>query len=110
MMHRDCGGGELKEATTCESLLAKLRKFKERQGEEYGLRSIGIFGSFARGEAREDSDVDIVFETSAPNLFRTSRMRQDLEEFLGRPVDVLQLRGLTNPRLKARVEKEARYV
>lgn len=97
-------------ATTCEFLLAKLRDFKEQHGEEYGLRTIGIFGSFARGEAREDSDIDIVFDTSMPNLFRTARMRQDLEEFLGRHVDVLQLRGLTNPRLKARVEKEAVYV
>ena len=97
-------------ATTCESLLAELKVFKERHGEEYGLQSIGIFGSFARSEATDDSDIDIVFDTSMPNLFRTARMRQDLEEFLGRHVDVLQLRGLTNPRLKARVEKEAVYV
>jgi predicted nucleotidyltransferase len=90
--------------------MADLKAFKEQHGEEYGLQSLGIFGSFARGDAREDSDVDIVFDTSMPNLFRTVRMKQDLEEFLGRPVDVLQLRGLTNLRLKARVEKEARYV
>ena len=100
----------MKIVTTCDSLLAQLKAFKELHGDEYGLRSLGIFGSFARGEAREDSDVDIVFDTNAPNLFRTVRMKQDLEEFLGRPVDVLQLRGLTNPRLKARVEKEALYV
>ena len=98
------------EAITRESILAKLRDFKERHGEEFGLRTIGVFGSFARGEAKEDSDIDVVFDTSTPNLFRTSRMRQDLEELLGRHVDVLQLRGLTNPRLKARVEKEAVYV
>ena len=97
-------------ATTCEPLLAKLRAFKQRRGDEYRLESLGVFGSFARGEATDDSDVDIVFETSAPNLFRTARMRQELEEFLGRHVDVLQLRGLTNPRLKARVEREAVYV
>jgi uncharacterized protein len=98
------------ETPSRESILARLRDFKERHGEEYGLRAIGIFGSFARDEAREDSDIDVVFDTSTPNLFRTSRMRQDLEDFLGRRVDVLQLRGLTNPRLKARVEREAVYV
>ncbi len=97
-------------AVTRESLLKELKAFKERHGEEYGLRSLGIFGSFARGEAEEDSDVDIVFDTNAPNLFRAVRLRQDLEEFLGRPVDLLQLRGLTDPRLRARVEKEAVYV
>ena len=40
----------------------------------------------------------------------TAMMKQDVEESLGRPVDVLQLRGLTNPRLKAGIEKEAVYV
>ena len=55
-------------------------------------------------------DVDIVFETDVPNLFRTSAMKLNLEELLGRHVDVLQLRGLTNPRLKARVKREAAYV
>jgi hypothetical protein len=110
MVQRNRGGGNMRKATTCEALLAELRVFKERHGEEYGLRSLGIFGSYARGEAGEDSDVDIVFDTSIPNLFRVVRMKQDLEEFLGRPVDVLQLRGLTNQRLKARVEREAVYV
>ena len=41
--------------------------------------------------------MDIVFDTDAPNLFMTAMMKQDLEELLGCPVDVLQLRGLTNP-------------
>lgn len=97
-------------AQTREEVLAVLKLFKERQQAEYGLISIGIFGSFARDEARDDSDVDVVFDTNKPNLFRTASMKQDLEELLGRSVDVLQLRGLTNPRLKARIEKEAVYV
>jgi len=90
-----------------EQLQALLKAFKEQHAE---LRALGYFGSYARNEATEDSDVDIVFETDAPNLFRASAMRLELEELLGRPVGVLQLRGLTNPRLKARVEREAVYV
>lgn len=97
-------------AQTREEVLALLKTFMERQQAEYRLVSIGIFGSFARDEARDNSDVDVVFDTSEPNLFRTARMKQDLEELLGRPVDVLQLHGLTNARLKARIEKEAVYV
>ena len=91
-------------------LEALLKAFKEQHAEEYHLRALGYFGSYARNEAGEESDVDIVFETDAPNLFRTAMLRQDLEAWLGRPVDVLQLRGLTNPRLRARVEAEAVYV
>ena len=97
-------------AQSRDQVLALLKTFIERYKSEYGLISLGIFGSFARGEAQSDSDVDIVFDTDAPNLFMTAMMKQDLEELLGRRVDVLQLRGLTNPRLKARIEKEAVYV
>jgi predicted nucleotidyltransferase len=87
-----------------------LAAFKSRYGAEYGLLALGYFGSYARGSATPESDVDIVFDTSRPNLFMTAMMKQDLESLLGRPVDVLQLRGLTNARLKARVEAEAVYV
>ena len=97
-------------AESCEFLLAELKSFKERHGDEYGLRSLGIFGSFARGEAGDESDVDIVFETNAPNLFRTARMRQELEQLLARHVDVVRLREDMNPRLKKRILQEARYV
>ena len=62
------------------------------------------------GQAQEDSDVDVVFETSEPNLFRTSRMKQELEELLARRVDVVRLRDRMNPRLKQRILREARYV
>jgi len=95
---------------TTNDVLARLKTFKESRQAEYSLRSLGIFGSFARGQAQEDSDVDVVFETSEPNLFRTSRMKQELEELLARRVDVVRLRERMNPRLKQRILREARYV
>lgn len=98
------------EILTPDRLRTLLATFKERYGAEYRLRALGYFGSYARNEATAESDVDIVFDTDAPNLFRTSSMWQDLVEWLGRPVDLVQLRGLSNPRLKARVEREAVYV
>jgi len=74
------------------------------------LRLLGYFGSYARNTAAPASDVDIVFDTDAPNLFMTAMMKQNLEGLLGRQANVLQLRGLVNPRLNARIEKEAVYV
>ncbi|MBU0656264.1 MAG: nucleotidyltransferase domain-containing protein [Gammaproteobacteria bacterium] len=91
-------------------LRALLSAFKQQHGAEYSLRALGYFGSYAHNTATPDSDVDIVFETDNPNLFLTAMMKQDLEEVLGRPVDVLHLRGLQNSRLKERIEKEAVYV
>jgi predicted nucleotidyltransferase len=93
-----------------EEVLALLKTFMERQRSEYGLISLGVFGSFARGEARSDSDVDIVFETNEPNLFRTARMRAELESLLARPVDVVRLRERMNRHLRQRILQEARYV
>ena len=91
-------------------LHARLRAFFEQSREEYGLRSLGYFGSYARGEAGAASDIDIVFDSDRPNLFATAMLKQDLEEWLGRPVDVLQIRGMPNDRLRARIQAEAVYV
>jgi predicted nucleotidyltransferase len=92
-----------------DEILAVLREFKRDHGEQYGIIDIGIFGSFAHGEAREDSDVDIVFTTTTPNLFKTACMKEDLEELLKRSVDVVRLRDAMNPRMKDRIMREALY-
>ncbi|MFP4030622.1 MAG: nucleotidyltransferase family protein [Desulfococcaceae bacterium] len=87
-----------------------LRECKQRFAERYHVQKLGFFGSYARGEAGRESDVDVVFTTEKPDLFLTSAMRQDLEERLNRRVDVIRLRETMNPRLKARILKEAIYV
>ena len=95
---------------TTHEILTRLRVFKKRREAEYSLQSLGVFGSFARGEAKADSDVDIVFETGTPNLFLTSRMKRELEEILARRVDMVRLRRGMSPRLKQRILKDVRYV
>jgi predicted nucleotidyltransferase len=93
-----------------EQLKTLLKTFKKQYAEKYHLRALGYFGSYARDEANEGSDVDIVFETDAPNLFRTATMKQDLEALLGRHVDVVRLRERMNPHLRDRIIREAFYV
>ncbi|SRR5216684_2691228 len=93
-----------------EQLRALLKAFKEQHAEEYHLRALGYFGSYARNEATPDSDVDVVFQTDRPDLFITAMLKQDLEIFLDHTVDVVRLRDAMNPRLKARIEREATYV
>lgn len=95
---------------TSEELTALLRRFKEERGAEYHLLALGYFGSYARGTARPDSDVDVVFDTNYPDLFATALMKEDLQDFLKRPVDVIRLRERMNPRFKQRIEQEAIYV
>ena len=93
-----------------DEILSILQIFKQNSAAEYDIKRIGIFGSFARGDASEDSDVDVVFETDSPNLFRTARMKVDLERLLSRHVDVVRFRSNMNPRLKSRIAREAKYV
>ncbi len=93
-----------------DDIFSILRKFKQNAAAEYNIKKIGIFGSFARDEANEDSDVDIVFETDSPNLFQTARMKVELERLLSRHVDVVRFRENMNPRLKSRIAREAKYV
>ncbi len=93
-----------------DDILVLLAQFKRRRGSDYGLKRIGVFGSVARGDAGADSDVDVVFETDRPNLYRTSSLRQELQGLLKRPVDVVRLRPRMNPTLRDSIEREARYV
>ncbi len=91
-------------------LRTRLQRFKEQRGPEFHLTALGYFGSYARREARPGSDIDIVFETTHPNLWMTSIMKQDLEELLERPVDLIRLHNYTRPAFRARLEREAVYV
>jgi len=97
-------------STSTDDIFRLLSEFKQQRGSEYDLKSLGVFGSVARGEADAESDVDVVFETDRPNLFRTSSLRQELQGLLNRPVDVVRLRTRMNPTLRASIEREARYV
>ena len=101
---------DAKEVLTTSELQKLLQEFKEQRGTEFHLTALGYFGSYAREEARPDSDVDVVFDTTRPNLWTTSILRQDLEEWLGRRVDVIQLHKYMRPSFLARVEREAIYV
>ena len=92
------------------TLLHSLKVFKEINKIKYRIKTIGIFGSYARDNADEHSDVDIVVNTETPDLFNIIHIKQDLEEQLQMPVDIIRLREQMNPFLKKRIEKEAIYV
>ena len=73
----------------------------------HGASKIRVFGSVARGEADERSDVDFLVEMEpGRSLFDLGGLLMDLQDVLGRDVDVVTERGL-NPRIRDRVLKEA---
>ena len=73
----------------------------------HGARNVRVFGSMARGDARPDSDVDLLVDIEpGRTLLDVIALEQDLEELLGRPVQVLTDGGLS-PYLQARILAEA---
>jgi uncharacterized protein len=93
-----------------ETVLQELRKLKPDLEKQYGVTKIGIFGSFARDEIREDSDVDVVVEMKEPDLFYMVHIKEVLEKRFKIPVDVIRYRDMMNKYLKARIDREAVYV
>ena len=89
-----------------QEILALLRDFKVRKGKKYGILKMGIFGSVARDQQTESSDVDI----EAQGLFSLSHLKNELEELLGSPVDIIRLRDRMNQLLRKRIEREGIYV
>lgn len=93
-----------------KNVLRILGMHKDELARDYGLLKLGVFGSVARNEAREDSDIDIVVETQVPDLLRMANLREDLEELLHSKVDLIRYRRHMNSFLKKRIDNEAFYV
>jgi hypothetical protein len=90
-----------------DDLLKAKRQDILRIAAKHGVRSIRVFGSVARGEADEQSDVDFLVEMEpGRSLFDMGGLLMDLRELLGRSVDVVSVRGL-KPRIRERVLREA---
>ena len=91
-------------------ILSALKEITPFLSEKYGVTRIGIFGSVARDDASEQSDVDIVYEMSRPNLFTVVHLKNELERILHCPVDLVRYRERMNPLLKKRIERDSVYV
>jgi len=91
-------------------VLAILRDFKQNFADKYGILEIGIFGSIAQGEDREDSDVDICIKTKTPDPFALVHIKEEIENRVRKHVDIVRMREKMNPFLKERIEKEGVYV
>jgi hypothetical protein len=67
---------------------------------EFGVSRIGLFGSYAKGQPTENSDVDLIVEFERPIGFRFVELVAYLEKLLGRKVDVLTPAGIQNIRME----------
>lgn len=87
-----------------------LRDYMKMNVSKYNITRMGIFGSVARGEQTEHSDVDVYLETSKPNMFALVHIKEDLQTLFGCNVDIVRLRDHMDTLLRNRIEKEGIYV
>ena len=87
-----------------------LVDFKKKNTIKYGIKNIGIFGSYSKDNANPDSDIDIVIETLSADLFMLVHLKEELETLFNRNVDIIRYRERMNQYLKKHIDEEAIYV
>ena len=90
---------------TAQDFIDIIRKHATDLREHYGITSMRLFGSVARGENREDSDIDL-FVTMPPKLYNVILASQYLEELLGCSVDLIQDHKNLRPFFRQQIEKD----
>jgi predicted nucleotidyltransferase len=94
---------------TLEKILRILRERKPELQKKYPISRLGVFGSYARGDATENSDIDIAVEITGPMGLNFIAMANEIEEILGTRVDVVPKRSIKSHYLPY-VERDIVYV
>jgi predicted nucleotidyltransferase len=92
-----------------ETIKNKLVEHKQRLYSRYGLSNIAIFGSYAKNQQNDRSDLDILVEFNKPIGIDFIDLAEELEQILSIKVDLVSRRGLKERHFKA-IEKELYYV
>ena len=87
-----------------------LRDYMTKNAAKYSITRMGIFGSVARNEHTDVSDVDVYVEGQLHGFFALAGIKQDLEELLGCKVDIVRLRDKMDSFLREKILKEGIYV
>ena len=95
---------------TREEILQVLEDNKQRLADKYGITKLGLFGSFARGEATDESDVDLCFDTVRAEPFIAAHLKEEFEKVLQRSVDIVQPHRFMRALFLKRLEQEVIYV
>lgn len=91
------------------NILNYLKEHFDEFKDKYELEQIGIFGSYARDEATENSDIDI-FVKMKPTLSNYVDIKEELESAFHKSVDIVRIRDKMNPYLLKRIQRDGLYV
>jgi predicted nucleotidyltransferase len=93
-----------------QDLANRIEQLKPLLADRFKVQTIGIFGSYVRGEQKKKSDLDILIEFSEPiGLFKFVELEDFLSQELNLKVDLV-MKDALKPRIKDSILKEAIYV
>ncbi len=90
-------------------ILNYLKEHKNEFMQKYGIERIALFGSYARDEVKEDSDIDI-FLKMKPDFYKLIGLKQQIKDYFNTKVNIVRLRDKMNMALKRRILKDGIYV
>ena len=93
-----------------QDCIEKLSAFKREFGRQYGITKLGIYGSVARQENTEDSDIDIVVEVEKPTLSLMYELKEMLKSLFKCEVDLVRFRSTLRPLFRSNILNDVVYV
>ncbi len=93
---------------TAENILKVLHEKREILHQRFGVKTIGLFGSWIRKDASPASDIDLLVEFDQPSFDKYMDLKFYLEDLLEKPVDLV-LKTALKPRLQRLILDEVRY-
>ena len=91
-------------------IIQLLKCFKETSAHKYGIRTLGIFGSFARNQQDEKSDLDVFVTLQESDFFTIEKIKEELEQLTNFKIDVVNFRESLRDSFKQNIRKDAIYI
>lgn len=95
---------------TTSEIIEMLRRYKEESAEKYGIETLGLFGSVARGEQDEKSDIDVFIRLKRPDFLVRMEIKEELEHLFDRKIDLVPLFESMRVLLRKNIEHDAIYI
>jgi predicted nucleotidyltransferase len=95
---------------TANECVELLKSYKKENASKYGIERMGIFGSVARGEQKEDSDIDIYYEGKPQGLMDSLDLHGELEKLFGKRIDLIRKHSNMSKSLLRQINRDVIYV
>lgn len=95
---------------TTTEIIEMLRRYKEQYAERYGIETLGLFGSVARGEQNDKSDIDVFVKLRQTSYYTLMDIKEDLEQLFNKKIDLITIHEAMRALFKRNIEQDAIYI